>query len=512
MAIIGDLIARSLKIKKRFTRKKDNNLNLQKKTLKKLLEKSKFTAFGKKYNFEEILSQSLDFVADFRKEVPIHNYNSMFEQWWYRCLEGEENVCWPGKVKYFALSSGTSESASKHIPVTSDMIRSIKKVGMKQFYSLTNFDIPSKAFTKGVLMLGGTTKLTAKDDYYVGDMSGISAKNIPRLFSSLMYKPGKKISMTPDWTERIELIVANAPKWDVGTICGVPAWVQIVLEAIISRYNLKDIHEIWPNFSVYIHGGVAFEPYRIPLQKIFGQNVTHIETYMASEGSFGFQARPAVQGIKLELNSGIFYEFVPFNNENFTEDGEIKPEATSKLIHEVQKNEDYAVMISTVSGAWRYIIGDVVRFTSVSEGEIIIVGRTKQFLSLCGEHLSVDNINKTIDILSQETGMDIGEFAVGGYPYQNRFAHTWFIGSNNKDLDLEKIKEIIDRSLCSLNDDYEVERKSALKEVFVKILPKGTFMEYLKFMGKYGAMNKFPRVLKGDQLRDFEGFIKEKGF
>ncbi|HRP88552.1 MAG TPA: GH3 auxin-responsive promoter family protein [Edaphocola sp.] len=512
MAIIGGIIARSLKIRKRFTRKKDNNLNLQKKALKGLLEKSKFTVFGKKYQFEDILSQSLDFVSDFRKIVPFHNYNSMFEQWWYRCLEGEENVCWPGKVKYFALSSGTSESASKHIPVTSDMIRSIKKVGMKQFYSLANFDIPSAAFSKGVLMLGGTTKLTAKDDYYVGDMSGISAKNMPRLFSSLMYKPGRKISMTPDWSDRIELIVENAPKWDVGTICGVPAWVQIVLEAIIERYKLKDIHEIWPHFSVYIHGGVAFEPYKKPLQKLFGKQVNHIETYMASEGSFGFQARPGVAGIKLELNSGIFYEFVPFNEENFTDDGEIKPTASTKLIHEVQKNEDYAVMLSTVSGAWRYIIGDVVRFTSVSEAEIVIVGRTKQFLSLCGEHMSVDNINKTIDILRGETNMDIGEFAVGGFAFENRFAHRWFIGSDDKNLDKEKIKEIIDRSLCSLNDDYEVERKSALKEVFIEILPKETFIEYLKYMGKFGAMNKFPRVLKGDQLRNFEEFLKQKGY
>jgi hypothetical protein len=216
MAIIGEIIARSLKIRKRIIRKRDNNWNTQSKTLKKLLEKAQFTSFGKHYKFDSILD-SIDYVAAFRKNIPYHNYSSMFEQWWHRCLAGEENVSWPGKVKYFALSSGTSESASKHIPVTSDMIKSTKKVAMKQFYSLTNFDIPSAAFGKGVLMLGGTTSLMEKEDYYEGDMSGISAKNMPRLFSRLMYKPGKKIAKNPNWEDRIKLIVENAPKWDVGT-------------------------------------------------------------------------------------------------------------------------------------------------------------------------------------------------------------------------------------------------------------------------------------------------------
>ncbi len=510
MAILGEIIARSLKIRKRFIRKRDNNWNLQKKTLKKLLEKAQYTSFGKKYQFDVLLGESLDFVDGFKTSIPYHNYNSMFAQWWHRCLDGEENVTWPGKVKYFALSSGTSESSSKHIPVTNDMIRSTKKVAMKQFFSLTNFDIPSAAFSKGVLMLGGTTTLMEKDDYYEGDMSGISAKNMPRLFSRLMYKPGKKISKTPNWEDRIKLIVENAPKWNVGTVCGVPAWVQIVLEEIIKRHNLNSIHDLWPNFAVYIHGGVAFEPYRESLKKSYSKPVTNIETYMASEGSFGFQARPGVDGIKLELSEGIFYEFVPFNENNFTDDGEIKPEAQTKFIHEVEKGIDYAVMLSTCSGAWRYLIGDVVRFTSVSEAEIVIVGRTKQFLSLCGEHMSVDNINKTIDAIKCETNMEIGEFTVAGFPFENRFAHRWFIGSDNATVDKEVLKEIIDRTMCSINDDYEVERQSALKEIFVEVLPKEVFIDYLKHMGKFGAMNKFPRVMKGDQLRNWEEFLKQQ--
>ncbi|WP_129021432.1 GH3 family domain-containing protein [Edaphocola flava] len=509
MPLIGEIISRSLKIRKRFSKKKDNDWNLQRKTLKKLLEKAQYTSFGKHYGFEKILSEAVDFPMVFKNGIPAHNYNSMHEQWWHRCLKSESDVAWPGKVKYFALSSGTSESASKHIPVTSDMIRSIKKVGLKQFYSMTNFDIPPATFTKGILMLGGTTSLLEREDYYEGDMSGISAKNMPKLFSNLLYKPGKKISKSPNWEERIKLIVESAPKWNVGTLCGVPAWALIVLEEIVKKYKLNNIHEMWPNLAVYIHGGVAFEPYREPLKRLMGKPVTYIETYMASEGSFGFQSRPGVSGIQLELNSGIFFEFVPFTEENFTEDGEIKPNAQTKFIHEVEKGIDYAVMLSTCSGAWRYIIGDVVRFTSVRHNEIIIVGRTKQFLSLCGEHMSVDNMNKAIDALASETGLHIGEFTVTGFAYENRFAHRWYIGCDNVDADKEQIKRIIDETLCKINDDYAVERQSALKEVFVEILPKERFIDYLKHMGKYGAMNKFPRVLKGSQLRDWEEFLKK---
>jgi hypothetical protein len=245
----------------------------------------------------------------------------MYDQWWHKCQEGIADVSWPGKVKYFALSSGTSESASKHIPVTQDMIKSIKRVGFKQLCSLTNFDIPSATFQKGVLMLGGTTSLFEKGEYYEGDMSGISAKNMPRWMSALLYKPGKKIAKKPKWEDRIKLIVRNAKKWDVGTVCGVPAWVQIVFEEIIKYHKLNTIHDIWPNLNIYIHGGVSFEPYKDSFSKLLAKPISFVETYMASEGSFGFKAHPNDSGIKLVLNAGIFYEFVPFNASNFDEEG-----------------------------------------------------------------------------------------------------------------------------------------------------------------------------------------------
>lgn len=506
MALLGNLISRSLRLRKQFKMPVATPQAYQRHTLRQLLERAQYTAFGKYYGFGDMLGQELDFMSAFRKKVPAFTYNDMHAQWWARAQNGEENVSWPGKVKYFALSSGTSESASKHIPVTSDMIKSIKKVGVKQLYSMTEFNIPPKSFEKGILMLGGTTSLYEKGDYYEGDMSGISAKTMPRWMSSIFYKPGQRISKRPKWEDRIKLIVRKAPEWDVATVCGVPAWVQIVFEEIIKYHKVKDIHEIWPNLAVYIHGGVAFEPYRDSFKKLLGKKISFIETYMASEGSFGFRARPDAEGIKLVLNAGVFFEFVPFTPENFDEDGNPKPNPQTLAIGEVDEQTDYAVMISTCSGAWRYIIGDVIRFTDAEEHEIIIVGRTKQFLSLCGEHLSVDNMNKAIDVTSQKLGITVREFAVAGFKHDNLFAHKWYIGSDDV-CDASAIKKLIDETLSEINDDYEVERTSALKEIFVEVLPGKVFIDYMRSLGKEGGMNKFPRVLKGPQLENFQKYL-----
>ena len=507
MAIIGNLISRSLRIRKKFTVKLGTPRQYQLQVLHRLLEKAKHTQFGRHYKFQEILD-SPNFMTQYRARIPVHNYNKMHAEWWYKCLEGAENVSWPEKIKYFALSSGTSESASKHIPVTRDMLRTVKKVGVKQLYSMVNFNIPPKSFEKGILMLGGTTSLYEKGDYYEGDMSGIQAKNIPRWFRRF-YKPGGRISKKPNWEQRIKLIVRKAPQWDVGTVCGVPAWVQIVLEEIIKYHGVKNIHEIWPNLAIYIHGGVSFEPYRESFQKLLGKPITFIETYMASEGSFGFQARPGTKGIKLVLNAGIFFEFIPFNEENFDADGEVKPNPKSYMIHEVVEDVEYAVMLSTCAGAWRYLIGDVVKFTSVKDHEIIIVGRTKQFLSLCGEHMSIDNMNKAIDTVQKKLGITVKEFTIAGFPYQNLFAHRWYIGTDTA-VDSNKVREIIDQTLAEVNDDYAVERTSALKEIFVEVLPNDVFIDYLRCKGKEGAMNKFPRVMKGEKLKDWERFLETK--
>lgn len=497
-----------MRIRKRFTIVTGTARAYQMQVLKRLLNKARKTHFGKHYRFNDITEQE-HVYEEFKKRVPFHNYNQMYNRWWKFCQEGESDVCWPGKVKYFALSSGTSESASKHIPVTDDMIRSVKRAGFKQFYSMQNFDLPSDVFDKGILMLGGTTSLFERGDYYEGDMSGISAKKMPRWLSFLFYKPGQSISARPRWEDRIKLIVRKAPTWNVGIVCGVPAWVQIVFEEIIRYHKVNHIHEIWPNLSLYIHGGVSFEPYRESFKKLLNKPITYIETYMASEGSFGFQARPDTQGIKLILNNGIFYEFVPFNEENFTDEGEIRPEAQSYMIHEVSEEKEYAIVLSTCAGAWRYLIGDVIRFTSVKNGEFVIVGRTKQFLSLCGEHLSVDNMNKAIDEVQRRMNIKVKEFTVAGFVHEGHFAHKWYIGCDDV-VDSSALLKLLDETLCQLNDDYAVERTSALPDVLIEVLPSKTFIDFLSYTGKFGAMNKFPRVLKNAQFDEWKMFLREK--
>lgn len=505
MAILGQIIKRYLKIQSRFTLRNASHRRYQELELARLMRSAEDTQFGKYYSFKEML-RSKDLYEEFSKNIPYHNYSSMYKKWWHFSHEGESDVAWPGKVKYFALSSGTSESASKHIPVTDDMVKSTKKTGFKQFCSLLNFNLPSAVFSKGVLMLGGTTALHEKGDYYEGDMSGISAKEMPKWLSYFFYKPGQRISKRPKWEDRINLIVRNAKKWDVSIVAGVPAWVQIVLEKVVAYHGVNHIHDIWPNLSLYIHGGVSFEPYRDSFKKVLGRNIEFIETYMASEGSFGFQSRPGVKGISLVTNNQIFYEFVPFCAENFTDEGEIRQGAKAYRIHEVVENKDYAIVISSCSGAWRYLIGDVLRFTDVAHAEIVIVGRTKQFLSLCGEHLSVDNMNKAIEVAQQKMGVQIKEFTVVGFPYDGMFAHRWYV-SCDEPVDADALKRIIDTVLCEVNDDYIVERTHALKDIFVEVLPSQTFLDFLDKKGKTGAMNKFPRVMKGKQKEEWEEFV-----
>jgi hypothetical protein len=229
---------------------------------------------------------------------------------------------------------------------------------------------------------------------------------------------------------------------------------------------------------------------------------------MASEGSFGFQARPNTPGIRFILNNGIFYEFVPFNEACFTDDGEIKQDARSYLIHEVVEDKEYAVVLSTCSGAWRYVIGDVVKFTSVKHSEFIIVGRTKQFMSLCGEHLSIDNMNKAIDELQRNLNITVKEFTVAGYLHEGLFAHQWYIGCDDPSVSPEAMLKSIDETLCRINDDYAVERTSALPHLFITVLPSQRFIDFLHATGKFGAMNKFPRVLKNKQLDEWTHFLQ----
>ncbi|MBW7889718.1 MAG: GH3 auxin-responsive promoter family protein [Chitinophagaceae bacterium] len=476
----------------------------QVRVLRKLLRKARFTEFGQYYHFDEILLQK-DPEKSFQNRVPIVDYDKIYDQWWHRTLEGIPDVCWPGKIEYFALSSGTSGSASKYIPITNDLMRGNRIVMVKQLLTLLNYeDIPVKSIRKGWLMLGGSTDLQKGPGYYSGDLSGITAKKVPFWFSPF-YKPGRKIARTKDWNTKLDEIVEQAPNWDIGFIVGVPAWIQMCMEMIIAKYRLKNIHEIWPNLAFYVHGGVAFEPYKKGFEKLLGKPLTYIETYLASEGFIAYQDRQNVRGMKLSTNEHIFVEFVPFDAQHFDVDGNILPDAKALLLGDVEEGKDYALLISTSAGAWRYLIGDTIRFSNKSRAEIIITGRTKHFLSLVGEHLSVDNMNKAIELAGQQLNISIPEFTVAGIPYQSFFAHHWYVACDEP-VDEDKLRNAIDNHLKELNDDYAVERKSALKEVLLTVLPENYFMKFLESKGKWGGQHKFPRVMKGKMLEDWIRF------
>jgi hypothetical protein len=477
----------------------------QLKVLQKLLKRARFTEFGQKYLFDQILL-SRHPEKNFQLVVPTFNYETIFREWWFRALDGKRDICWPGAIKFFALSSGTSESSSKYIPVTKELIRANTLTSFKQLISLASYNnVPKKYVGKGWLMLGGSTHLQKSATYYAGDLSGIQAKNIPFWFQG-MYKPGKKIARETNWSKKLDEIVEKAPEWDIAFLVGVPAWVQLCMEKVIERYQLKNIHEIWPNLAFYVHGGVALEPYKKGFNKLLGRPITYIETYLASEGFLAYQNRQNAQGMKLSINNNIFFEFVPFDQNNFDAEGNILPNPESLLIYEVEKNKNYAILISTNAGAWRYLIGDTVKFVNVEKCEIVITGRTKHFLSMVGEHLSVDNMNKAINMVSDELNISIGEFTVAGVPYKDFFAHHWYIATDDK-IDPSILKLLIDEKLKELNDDYEVERNHALKEIFVDVLSEETFMNFMKSKGKVGGQNKFPRVLKGKLLDEWQKYL-----
>jgi len=480
----------------------------QQRVLKKLLRRARYTAFGQKNKFEQILLSRHPGKA-FQQNVPTYNYNKIYNEWWYQTLDGKEDICWPGKIKYFALSSGTSESASKYIPITNDLLKGNKVIMIKQLLSLLTYQgISLSSIGSGMLTLGGSTDLQKGPGYYAGDLSGITAKKSPFWFQPF-YKPGKKIAREKDWNKKLVDIVEKAPQWDIGFLAGVPAWIQMCLEMVIEKYKVKNIHEIWPNLTFFVHGGVSFEPYKVGFEKLLGKPITYVETYLASEGFLAWQDKQNAKGMRLSYNQHIFFEFVPFDENNFDADGEMVENPEALMIHEVEEGKDYALLISTNAGAWRYLIGDTVRFVDKENAEIIITGRTKHFLSIVGEHLSVDNMNKAIHLVSEEFNLSIPEYGVRGENVDSLFGHHWYVACD-QDVDGVALAKAIDEKLITLNDDYAIERKSALKRIRVTVLKENVFMDFMQAKGKIGGQHKFPRVLKGDVLKDWEIFIQNK--
>ncbi len=504
MAIIGALIKKAIELRKTFETDSPP-IVAQRQQLNQLLTKARNTSFGIYYGFDEMLKQP-DFVKAFQEHLPIHDYNTINERWWQQ-QQLVPNITWPGKPDHFALSSGTTGKKSKRIPVTDDMLQCFRDVSLAQVSSLVNFDLPPDLFERKILALGSSTDLTRnKEGFWEGEISGINASNAPDWFD-YFYRPGKEIASIDAWDQRVKAIVEAAPDWDIGALAGIPSWILMMLRAVVDHHQLKNIHEIWPGLSIYTTGGVAFEPFRESFLQIFGKEVAIMDTYLASEGYFAFNARPGTNAMKLAFSEGIFYEFIPFDESGFDASGQLLSQPKVLTIDQVEEDQDYALIISTPAGAWRYIIGDTIRFTDLRQMELLITGRTKYFLNVVGSQLSEEKLNTAIQGLSEAFGITINEFAVAALKDdEGQYYHQWVLAASEQ-VDEAKLTEKLDALLSEANKNYRVARNKALKDIRLTCVDKSTIYAWLEENGKKGGQIKFPKVMKSEKMRDLLGYL-----
>lgn len=508
MALLGQIIKSGIELGNRLSKEQENPAAAQQQQLIQLLQKSKDTAFGIFYNFAGLLQED-DTISAFRKAVPLHDYQTMNSRWWQQ-QQLNENITWPGKPAYFALSSGTTGKKSKRIPVTDDMLAAFRAVGVSQAMSLANFDLPKEIFEKEVLLLSSSADLDEhRHGHLEGEISGINSSNLPPWFGGF-YRPGKEIAAISDWDNRVEKIAEEAINWDIGAIAGIPSWVSLLLQAIIDKHELKTIHDIWPNLSIYLSGGVAFEPYRQTFEALTERPLLYMDTYLASEGFFAYTARPGSMNMKLAIEHDIFYEFIPFDERGFDEMGNILEDPTVFSIDEVQEKEDYALIVSSPAGAWRYMIGDTIQFTDLEAMEMRISGRTKYFLNVVGSQLSEDKMNAAIEKMEQVLDLDFKEYAVAALKDENdEFYHQWVLGGDNQSTDKD-IAKTLDEALKELNKNYKVARNKALKGIKVKVLDTDLIFSWLETKKKKGGQIKLPKIMKPEMMEDLLTYAKEK--
>ena len=465
-----------------------------------LIRQAEKTVLGETYDFESIKNYST-----FADRIPISTYEEL-EPLIERTRQGEQNVFWNEPIKWFAKSSGTTNAKSKFIPVSNAALEDCHYKGSKDLLCLyLNNNEDSQLFVGKSLRLGGSSQIYEDNKTYFGDLSAILIENMP-MWAEFSSTPSNKVSLMSEWESKLAAIISETKTENVTSFAGVPSWLLVLMNRMLAESGKENLLELWPNLEVYFHGGVSFEPYKIGFEKLLGKPITYVETYLASEGFLAWQDKQGARGMRLSYNQHIFFEFVPFDDTNFDNNGDMIEKPETLMIHEVEEGKDYAVLISTAAGAWRYLIGDTVRFIDKENAEIIITGRTKHFLSLVGEHLSVDNMNKAVQLVSEEMNISIPEYCVTGEPVGTFFGHHWYIACD-QNIDPILLAKSIDEKLCVLNDDYAIERKSALKEVKLTILKENTFLSFMQSKGKVGGQHKFPRVIKGDLLKDWKAFI-----
>lgn len=502
MHLLGSLIKKGIELKAHFDDRPEEALKHQKKQLLQLLEKAQDSAFGIYYDFASILKAEHP-QEEYRKRLPVFQYEDMHQRWWQQ-EEDHPNITWPGQCAFYAKSSGTTGDRPKRIPVTTDMLESIRKVSIAQLTSINNFDLPEDFFEREMMALSSHTTLSTYKGRQEGEISALTASNIPAWFEGF-FRPGPEISAIKDWDQRVKAIAKAAPEWDIGAISGIPSWVLLMLKEVIKENHLDSIHDIWPGLSVYTSGGVAYGPYKEKFEALFNKKVHVMDTYLASEGFFAYNARPDTKAMRLALNHGIYFEFVPFDERGFDDQANLLDEPEVHGIDAVEADLDYALLVSTPAGNYRYMIGDTVRFTDLALKEIVITGRTKHYLNVVGSQLSEAKMDQAIDHLGDSLGVHVEEFTLAAtQDEEGDYYHHWILASEDfKEEDQDSLAEAIDQYLKEHNKNYEVARRKALKGVKVKTVALQRFYDYQEKTRKKGGQIKTKKLLSAEDFCDF---------
>ena len=465
---------------------------VQNELLHELIKKASKTETGKLYDFKTIKSYNI-----FKSRVPLCNYDDI-ELNIERCRKGEQNIFWPSNIKWFAKSSGTTNSKSKFIPLSSEALEDCHYKAGKDMLSLYyNNNEDSQLLTGKSLRLGGSNELYNKNDSYFGDLSSIIIQNLP-FWAEFSSTPSNKTSLMPEWETKMKAIVAESISEKVTSLAGVPSWMLVLLQNVLKETKKKTISQVWPDAEVYFHGGVSFKPYRELYKGLFTKkDFRYYEIYNASEGFFGIQDRNHSDELLLMLDYGIFYEFIPIKGDK-EDDSDIIP------LSEVALNTNYSIVITTNGGLWRYKIGDTIQFTSLSPYRIQVTGRTKHFINVFGEELIIDNAEKALERVSAKTKSIISNYTAGPIFMEkdSQGAHEWIIEFEKEPENLNHFSSLLDEALQEENSDYEAKRykNMTLHSLKVHKAKKGLFYEWLSKKGKLGGQHKVPRLSNSREI------------
>ncbi len=466
---------------------------VQQEWMKRLVDTAKYTEFGTQYDFKSIRT-----TDEFKARLPIQNYDSL-KPYIDRTLNGEQNVLWPTEIKWFAKSSGTTAGKSKFIPVSQEAMEECHYKGGKDLLSIyCNLNPDTQIFTGKGLTMGGSHQANLQgSDSFVGDISAVLMQNLP-FWAQMIRTPELSIALMDKWETKIERMVETTVNENVTSISGVPTWTLVLAKKVLEVTGKKNLLEVWPNLELFIHGAVSFTPYRDQFRELLpSDSFNYLETYNASEGFFGIQDRLHSEDMLLMLDYGVYYEFMPME-----EYGKEHPRTVG--LEDIELNKNYALIISTNAGLWRYLIGDTIRFTEKSPYRFRITGRTRLFINAFGEEVIIENTDEAIRIACEKTGSLVKDYTVAPVYFSGREngAHEWLIEFERPPASLEYFTEVMDNALKSLNSDYEAKRYRdlALRQPIVHALADGTFMNWMRHKNKLGGQHKVPRLSNDRQF------------